>query len=92
MAEFAIYPRRLLAVNALACLLTAGAGLAASTVVTGKLGAGSTGVFEKEILPVRERSCIVCRGPEKATGRLRLDKRAAALARGRSGHAANARG
>ncbi len=50
--------------------------------------ADSSGVFEKEILPVLDRSCIECHGPDKAKGRLRLDSRAAALAGGRSGRLA----
>ncbi len=165
-----IYQRRLLAMNAVASLFTAGAGLVlasigkypaetlewhrwaglvcaglavaawlaqvrgrvevaraalaallAATVVTGHLGAtlthgpevanfwisarsgdpvkpvqspgiasraDSIGVFEKEILPVLDRACIECHGPDKAKGRLRLDSRAAAFAGGRSGRPA----
>ncbi len=173
-ADGAIYQRRLLAVNAVACLLTVGAGLVlastgkypaetlewhrwaglvcaglavaawlaqargrvvaarvalaallAATVVTGHLGATlthgpevanfrvsarsgeavkpvqspaiasrtvSSNVFEKEILPILDRSCIECHGPDKMKGRLRLDSRAAALAGGRSGRPAIAPG
>jgi len=50
--------------------------------------ADSIGVFEKEILPVLDRACIECHGPDKAKGRLRLDSRAAAFAGGRSGRPA----
>ena len=41
-------------------------------------------VFEKEIQPLLQRSCIDCHGPDKARGRLRLDSREAVLAGGKS--------
>jgi mono/diheme cytochrome c family protein len=41
-------------------------------------------VFEKEIQPLLQRSCIDCHGPDKSRGRLRLDSREAVLAGGKS--------
>ena len=35
--------------------------------------------FEKDILPLFERSCTKCHGPEKQKGKLRLDSREAVL-------------
>lgn len=60
---------------------------AAVNAAGGKAAAGTTAesVFEKEIQPLLQRSCIECHGPNKARGRLRLDSREAALAGGKSG-------
>jgi hypothetical protein len=43
--------------------------------------------FAKDILPLLQRSCIECHGPEKHEGNLRLDSRSAALKGGDSGAA-----
>jgi hypothetical protein len=43
--------------------------------------------FARDILPILQRSCVECHGPEKHKGKLRLDSRAAALLGGRSGPA-----
>jgi hypothetical protein len=39
--------------------------------------------FKKEILPILQKSCIECHGPEKQKGKLRLDSKEAALKAGK---------
>jgi hypothetical protein len=43
--------------------------------------------FARDIIPILQRSCFECHGPEKQKGKLRLDSRAAALRGGQSGPA-----
>ncbi len=43
--------------------------------------------FGKQILPILQRSCIECHGPDKQEGKLRLDTRAASVKGGDSGAA-----
>ncbi|MDB6032515.1 MAG: Planctomycete cytochrome [Verrucomicrobiales bacterium] len=41
--------------------------------------------FDRDILPLFERSCFKCHGPERPKGKFRLDQRAAALKGGENG-------
>src|SRR5262245_31223843 len=41
--------------------------------------------FTRDVLPVLQRACVECHGPEKQKGKLRLDDRTAALRGGSSG-------
>ena len=41
--------------------------------------------FTKDILPILQKSCIECHGPEKQKGKLRLDSKAAAMKGGQDG-------
>ncbi|HLY10365.1 MAG TPA: c-type cytochrome domain-containing protein [Planctomycetota bacterium] len=43
--------------------------------------------FQQEILPILQRHCIRCHGPQKQNGRLRLDSREAVFRGGKSGAA-----
>ena len=43
--------------------------------------------FARDIQPILQSHCYECHGPEKARGRLRLDRRAAALKGGETGPA-----
>ncbi len=75
----------------LALALAAASGslaLAADKVDTSKLppAADKPGVtFAKDILPVFEKACVKCHGPEKQKGKLRLDSLEATLKGGDNG-------
>ena len=43
--------------------------------------------FARDIYPILQRSCFECHGPEKQSGKLRLDSRAAAMRGGKIGPA-----
>ena len=43
--------------------------------------------FAKEVLPILEKNCFKCHGPEKQKGKMRLDSREAALKGGKDGPA-----
>jgi mono/diheme cytochrome c family protein len=43
--------------------------------------------FERDVLPILQRSCLECHGPDKQRGRLRIDSRAALVKGGGSGPA-----
>src|SRR5919197_5638735 len=43
--------------------------------------------FAKDVLPILEKNCFKCHGPEKQKGKLRLDSRAAAVKGGKDGPA-----
>src|SRR4051794_21074110 len=60
---------------------------AAATTRAGSPNADSDSFFETKVRPVLAGTCVKCHGEKRASGGLRLDSRAAALAGGENGPA-----
>ncbi len=60
---------------------------AAIAAVVTSLGASAAPDFQKDVLPILQKTCIECHGPDKQKGKLRLDSREAAEKGGKDGPA-----
>ncbi len=59
--------------------------LIALTAASVSWGASAAPDFQKDVLPILQKSCLECHGPDKQKGKLRLDSKEATFKGGKEG-------